>query len=165
MIGHSTRTIEDFIDILKYYDIDEVVDVRTITGSRRNPQYNAENLQKSLEKAGIIYKHIKELGGLRKAQNDSVNLGWENLSFRGYADYMQTTEFEQGLSELQMEIAKHTVAIMCAEAVPWRCHRRLIGDALLIRGYKVVDIFEKGEVRDHELTPFAKVDGCRIIYP
>jgi len=164
-IGHSTRPIEEFIEILQAYEIEMLVDVRTLAGSRHNPQYNGENLSQSLEDNGISYLHMKGLGGLRKTSKDSVNLGWKNPSFRGYADYMQAPEFADNLQEL-IEIAKQKrTVIMCAEAVPWRCHRSLIGDALSIRNIVVEDILSKSSSSPHRMTRFAKVAGTSLTYP
>jgi len=164
-IGHSTRTIEDFLAMLAAQGVQRLVDVRTIPKSRRVPQFNSDALAASLRKHGIDYLHMKSLGGLRHAKKDSVNLGWHNASFRGYADYMATKEFRDGLSHL-LELAreKRTV-IMCAEAVPWRCHRSLIGDALLARGAHVEDIMSATSRREHALTPFARLDGPNVVYP
>lgn len=164
-IGYSTRTIEEFAEILKEYGIEQVVDVRTIPKSRYNPKFDENNLPKALRSVGIKYLHLEKLGGLRHVKKDSKNLGWKNSSFRGFADYMQTDEFEEGLRELIKIAGKNKTVIMCAEAVPWRCHRSLIGDALLVRGIKVTDIFSKGSSKEHEVTPFAKINGKNISYP
>ncbi len=164
-IGHSTRSLGEFIEILQSFSIKLLVDVRTLPGSRRYPQFNGETLAPALAKAGIAYLHIKGLGGLRRAKKDSTNTGWRNASFRGYADYMQTPEFESNLAELIVLARKQRLALMCAEAVPWRCHRSLIADALLARGRKVKDIFSAGKSKPHKLTPFAKVRGKRVSYP
>ncbi|MBY5956899.1 DUF488 domain-containing protein [Membranicola marinus] len=164
-IGHSTRSIENFIAILKNYEISQLVDIRTIPKSRRNPQYGQENLKESLEVEGIQYIHMKDLGGLRPSTGESVNKGWKNQSFRNYADYMQTDEFVSAVNELKELCRAETTAMMCAEAVPWRCHRRLVGDALIVRGEKVWDIFDLNNVREHTMTPFAEVEGKKIIYP
>ena len=151
--------------MLKAYDIAQLVDVRTIPKSRRVPQFNAESLSAALPKLGIEYAHLKTLGGLRHAKKDSINTGWRNTSFRGYADYMGTDEFRQGIERLLKLARTKRTAIMCAEAVPWRCHRSLIGDALLVRGVRVEDIMSATSSREHELTPFAKVHGLEITYP
>jgi len=166
-IGHSTHPIEDFIGMLEARDIERLVDVRTVPGSRHNPQYGESELNNSLRAAGIDYNRIAALGGLRHtpAAVESVNGAWRNKSFRSYADYMQTPEFADGVDELIALATTRTVAIMCAEAVPWRCHRSLIGDALLIRGIQVVDIMSKTSAKPHALTAFAKVDGDRVWYP
>lgn len=164
-IGHSTHELEEFIALLKSYKISLLADIRTMPGSRRVPQFNRENLQPALEKEGIQYLHIKKLGGLRHTTKESVNTGWRNKSFRGFADYMQTAEFEEGLQELIVLAQKQVTALMCAEAVPWRCHRSLVGDALLVRGFEVKDIFSEKKEAEHKLTSFAEVDGKKIIYP
>jgi uncharacterized protein (DUF488 family) len=164
-LGHSTRTIEEFLTILKAHRVELLVDVRSIPKSRRVPQFNSDALAASLCEQGIEYVHLKSLNGRRHAKKDSINTGWRNASFRGYADYMATDEFRNGVEGLmQLASAKRT-AIMCAEAVPWRCHRSLIGDALLIRGLNVQDIMSATSVRSHEMTPFAQVNGSQISYP
>jgi Protein of unknown function, DUF488 len=164
-IGHSTRSIEEFLSILEAHGVERLVDVRTIPKSRRVPQFNSEALATSLREQGIEYVHLKSLGGLRKAKKDSVNTGWRNASFRGYADYMAGDEFRAALERLLQLASEKRTAIMCAEAVPWRCHRSLIGDALLVRGVKVEDILTARSRREHELTSFAKVLGVDISYP
>lgn len=163
-IGHSTRTIEQFIALLKAHDIEELVDVRTIPKSRHNPQFGEEELAASLQEAGIAYKHLALLGGLRRTSKDSVNLGWQNTSFRGFADYMATVEFRIGLDELTALAEKKTVAIMCAEAVPWRCHRSLIADALTVQGWQVLHIQSRKMASPHELTTFLKVQDGKLTY-
>jgi uncharacterized protein (DUF488 family) len=164
-IGHSTRTLDELIRILKHFGIEAVADVRIIPRSRTNPQFDKDALGPALEQTGIDYIHMKDLGGLRKPREDSTNTGWENESFRGYADYMQAPRFEQALAEL-VDLAgrKHTV-IMCAETLPWRCHRSLIADALVARGFDVVDIFSERESRPHKLTSFAQVKDGKVTYP
>ncbi len=164
-VGHSTHPIEEFIRMLKAYRIDEVVDVRTIPGSRYNPQFNEENLREELGKHGIGYVWMKALGGLRHTTKASVNAAWKNSSFRGYADYMQTPGFARAISELIGLGKEKRIAIMCAEVVPWRCHRSLIGDALLARNVEVIDILGERSSKPHRLTPWAKVDGDRVTYP
>ena len=164
-IGHSTHPIEAFIDILKTYDIRLVADVRTIPKSRHNPQYNSAELAKSLKDHGISYEHMPGLGGLRHAKKDSINMALENTSFRGFADYMQTEDFERGLNTLIEKAETQSTVIMCAEAVPWRCHRSLIGDALLARGITVMDIMNKTSAKEHKLTAFAEVHGLTVTYP
>lgn len=164
-IGHSTRTIEEFLAILAAHGIERLIDVRSIPKSRRVPQFNSDELAASLREKGIEYVHMKSLGGLRHAKKDSANLGWRNASFRGYADYMATAEFRAGIARL-LELAREKrTAIMCAEAVPWRCHRSLIGDALLVRGVGVEDIMTTNSLRSHTLTPFARVEGEAVTYP
>lgn len=164
-IGHSTRPIKEFISILKAFDIKLVADLRTIPKSRYNPQFNSDVLTKSLKNNGINYVHMAGLGGLRHPQKDSLNAAWKNMSFRGFADYMQTEDFKKSLTTLIETAKKQQTTIMCAEAVPWRCHRSLIGDALLIRGMKVVNIMSESTRKEHNLTPWAKVNGTRITYP
>ncbi len=164
-IGHSTRTIEQFLELLKAHGIQQIVDVRTVPKSRHNPQFSKEALAASLEQAGIAYTHLEKLGGLRHTSKDSVNLGWQNASFRGFADYMATPEFQAGLDELKALAEKKTVAIMCAEAVPWRCHRSLIADALTIQGWQVLHIQSRKTASLHELTPFLKVQDGKLTYP
>lgn len=164
-IGHSTRTLDDFINILQKLGITTVVDVRTIPRSWHNPQFNEAHLKVALHEYSIDYVHLTALGGLRHATRNSINTGWHNASFRGYADYMQTNEFENGLDKL-IDLAKtNRIAIMCAESLPWHCHRSLIGDALLVRHFDVEDIYTKTSQKPHILTSFAKVHGTRITYP
>jgi len=164
-IGHSTRTLEEFIGLLQKHAVSRVIDVRTVPRSRHNPQFNKASLPGSLKKAGLSYVYLPGLGGLRHARRDSVNLGWHNASFRGYADYMQTPEFEKSLEELVQWAKQDRIALMCAEAVPWRCHRSLIADALLVRGIRTEDIMSPTRRQVHTLTPFAKVRGSTITYP
>ena len=164
-VGHSTHSIEDFISILRAHGIRQLVDVRTVPGSRRNPQFNREELARSLTAADIAYRHMPGLGGLRRAKADSTNTGWRNASFRGYADYMQTAGFRESLEQL-IEIARTTpTAIMCAEAVPWRCHRSLIADALQAREIDAIEILSATQSRPHKMTPFARVNGAEVTYP
>ncbi len=163
-IGHSTRSAAEFVALLRAHGITRLVDVRTVPRSSHNPQFNRETLPQTLAKAGIEYTHMKGLGGLRHARKDSLNTGWRNAGFRGYADYMQTAEFEQHLAELTALAKRERAAIMCAEAVPWRCHRSLLADALLVRGFDVQDIIGPGAARPHQLTPFAQVEGTKITY-
>jgi uncharacterized protein (DUF488 family) len=164
-IGHSTRPIDEFIRILQSHGIGQLVDVRSIPRSRHNPQFNLENLPGSLQAAGIQYRHMPGLGGLRHARRDSINTGWRNASFRGYADYMQVPQFRDALQQLIELAAQSQAAIMCAEAVPWRCHRSLIADALQVRGITVLNILSMAEAKPHVLTSFAKVDGVEVTYP
>lgn len=164
-VGHSTHPGEEFIRILQAHGIRRLVDVRTIPKSRRNPQFNRENLAASLAAPGIDYRHLPGLGGLRHPRKDSTNTGWRNASFRGYADYMQTPEFEDNLKKLIGIASAAPTAIMCAEAVPWRCHRSLIADALLARGIHVEEILSAAKSQPHTMTPFAKVQGERVSYP
>ena len=164
-IGHSTLPIERFLAILAAYGIEQLADVRTVPRSRRNPQFSADALRQSLQTAGIAYVPFGELGGLRKPRADSPNSGRRNASFRGYADYMQTDEFANGLERLIGLAAERRTAIMCAEAVPWRCHRSLVADALEARGIGAVEIFNETSYRDHPMTPFARVSGTAVTYP
>ncbi len=164
-IGHSTRPLEVFIDLLKTHGVRMIVDVRTVPRSRHNPQFNLETLPETLKSARIGYRHMAGLGGLRHARHDSLNMGWRNSSFRGFADYMQTEEFEKNLMKLIGLVRRKRICLMCAEAVPWRCHRSLIADALQARGLLVGHITSKSQPQLHKLTPFARVDGTRITYP
>ena len=164
-IGHSTRTLDTFIEMLCAHGVKHLADVRTIPRSRHNPQFNRDTLPEALRLKGIAYSHIAGLGGLRHARPDSPNTGWHNASFRGFADYMQTPEFEAGLEKLIELAARAQTVIMCAAAVPWRCHRSLIADALKVRGVQVEHIMSTSRTQPHLLTPFAKVSGIRITYP
>ncbi|MBU6214480.1 DUF488 domain-containing protein [Patescibacteria group bacterium] len=164
-IGHSTRTIEQFIALLKAHGVEKIVDVRTIPKSRHNPQFNEDDLRRSLARAKIRYEHLKKLGGLRHSRKDSQNLGWINTSFRGYADYMQTEDFTRGLDRLKTIALKQPTAIMCAEAVPWRCHRSLIADALTKQKWNVFHIQSGKTTPKHRLTPFLRMRRGMITYP
>jgi len=164
-IGHSTHPIEEFVDILRAHGVEFVADVRTIPKSRHNPQYNSDALAALLHERAIGYEHVPGLGGLRHAEKASVNMAWQNASFRGFADYMQTEEFDAGLMQLIHIAGKHKTVIMCAEAVPWRCHRSLIADALLARGITAMDIMSKTAAKAHTMTPWAHVMGTTITYP
>ena len=164
-IGHSTRSLREFADLLGSYGVKQIVDVRSVPKSRHNPQFNGEDLKQSLKQEGIRYKHIRKLGGLRHSKKGSLNLGWRNPSFRGYADYMSTPEFSAGLDELMCIASLRETAIMCAEAVPWRCHRTLIADALIKKGWSVRDIMTRTSAPKHRLTPFLKVRKGQLIYP
>ncbi len=164
-IGHSTRSGRDVINLLKKEGIKAVIDVRSVPRSAFNPQFNSDIFPGELSKEGIEYIYMKGLGGLRKPEKDSVNTGWNNASFRGFADYMQTPEFEQNIEELLKTASQKKVAIMCAEAVPWRCHRLLISDALTVRGVKVEHIMGVKGLQAHELTPFLKAEGTKLTYP
>ena len=164
-IGHSTRTWKEFLELLRAHGIERVVDVRSIPRSRHNPQFNRETLSKKLQGARIGYVHLRSLGGLRHARRDSLNKGWRNASFRGFADYMQTPEFMKGLQRLIKLAKQKKTAIMCAEAVPWRCHRSLIADALAVRGIRAAHIVSGKRVQVHTITSFARVRGDRILYP
>jgi uncharacterized protein (DUF488 family) len=164
-IGHSTRPINEFINLLTVHGVQRLIDVRTIPQSRHNPQFGREQLSSSLERAGIQYTHMPGLGGLRRPRKDSLNTGWRNTSFRGYADYMQTPEFEAHLSRCIGLAKEERVALMCAESVPWKCHRSLIADALLARGIDVREITGTADARPHGLTPWARVDETKVTYP
>ena len=164
-IGHSNHPFGEFVELLTTHAIKEVVDVRTIPKSRHNPQFNEKRLAASLKKKGIRYRRIEALGGFRPVRKDSKNLGWHNLSFRGYADYMSTEEFAEGLTELETTAKKQRTAIMCAEALPWRCHRSLIADALTKQKWEVLDIMSRASASKHRLTPFLRVRGGKCIYP
>jgi uncharacterized protein (DUF488 family) len=164
-IGHSTRPIDEFVGLLRTHGIQQLVDIRTIPKSRRNPQFNADSLAASLAAAEIAYLHMKDLGGLRHPRRDSINLGWHNVGFRGFADYMQTPEFAQALDHAIRLTERAPTALMCAEAVPWRCHRSLVADALVVRGIHVLEIVSAAPPKEHVLTPFAHVRGTRVTYP
>ena len=164
-IGHSTRTIEEFVHLLRVHGATCVVDVRTVPRSAHNPQFDKASLARCLKKSGLKYVHMPGLGGLRHAKRDSPNGGWRNASFRGYADYMQTPEFEESLEEAIRTAKQDRIALMCAEALPWRCHRSLIADALLVRGVRTEDIMSATRRQVHTLTPFAQVQGTTIAYP
>jgi uncharacterized protein (DUF488 family) len=164
-IGHSTRAIDEFLSLLKTNGIEQLIDIRTIPKSRHNPQFNSAALARALHNANIGYLHLKELGGLRHPRADSPNTGWRNASFRGYADYMQTKEFEKALGRAVELASQKRTALMCAEALPWRCHRSLVGDALLVRGIEVLDIVSSSPPTSHKLTLFAHVQGRQITYP
>lgn len=164
-VGHSTLPIERFIALLATYGIERLADIRTVPRSRHNPQFNGDALADSLREAGIEYVPMQALGGLRRPNKASINGGWRNANFRGYADYMQTDAFEHALEMLIGVSREKRVAIMCAEAVPWRCHRSLVADALCARGVEVVEILSESSSRLHKVTPFAHVEGERVTYP
>ena len=164
-LGHSTRPIDEFIGLLRAHQISLLVDVRTIPRSRYNPQFNMDTLAQSLRDAGLQYRHLPELGGLRKPKKDSFNDGWRNASFRGYADYMQTEEFLNALEALTADSRLQPTAIMCAEAVPWRCHRSLIADALVSRGWDIRHIMSPEKATAHVLTSFVHFEKGRLTYP
>jgi len=153
------------MELLKIYGIKEVVDVRSIPKSRHNPQFNEETLMQSLQLSHIRYRRLEKLGGLRHSKKDSINLGWYNVSFRGFADYMATPEFSEGLEALMKIASKRETAIMCAEAVPWRCHRSLIADALIKKGWLVRDIMSRTSATKHRLTPFLQIKRGQLVYP
>jgi uncharacterized protein (DUF488 family) len=164
-IGHSTRPIDEFLQMLHAHAVQRLVDVRTVAGSQRNPQFGKGALKNALEASGIEYLHMKSLGGLRRPRPDSINAGWKNASFRGYADYMQTEEFDAALDDLIKLAGEKRTAIMCAEAVPWRCHRSLVADALVARGVPVEHIMSETRRDPHRFTAFAKRTGVCITYP
>jgi len=164
-IGHSTRTLEEFTQLLKTYGVTLLVDVRTVPRSRHNPQFNKETLPASLKPEGVRYIHMPEIGGLRRPKRDSVNLAWRNTGFRGYADYMQTKEFTDNLLKIIALARENCLALMCAEALPWRCHRSLISDALVVRHVKVQHIISAASCLSHELNETAQVEGTKITYP
>jgi uncharacterized protein (DUF488 family) len=164
-LGHSTLPIERFLALLQTYAVERLVDIRTIPRSRHNPQFNSDALAESLAAIGIDYRHMQALGGLRHARKDSPNGGWRNDSFRGYADYMQTEAFGKAVETLIALGRDKRTAIMCAESVPWRCHRSLVADALEVRGAPAVEILSESNWRMHPLTPFARVEGLQITYP
>ena len=164
-IGHSTRPIDTLIELLRAHRVARLIDVRTYPRSRRNPQFNREALPEPLVAAGISYAHLPALGGRRTPRADSINTAWREDGFRGYADYMQTPEFSAGLDALVAEAARQPTAIMCAEAVPWKCHRSLISDALAARGIEVRHITALDRTEPHRMREFARIEGDRVIYP
>ena len=165
-MGFSTRPWEETVQILQAFKIERLIDIRTLPGSRRTPQFNQENLMKELPGAGIEYIHMKTLGGLRKpVKGMSANAAWRNEGFRGFADYMQSEGFQTALHELIERIREKTSVYVCTEAVFWRCHRQLVSDALFVRGFKVGHIFTAAKVEPHRLTDFATVSGMKITYP
>jgi uncharacterized protein (DUF488 family) len=164
-IGHSTRTLPEFVEMLKAYHVTLVVDVRSVPRSRHNPHFNKEPLPNALKLEGVNYVHMPEIGGLRRLKPDSVNTAWRNKSFKGYADYMQTKEFAENLLNLIALARENCVVVMCAEALPWRCHRSLISDALVVRNVRVEHIISKDSVIRHELTEWTHVEGTKVTYP
>ena len=164
-VGHSTRELNEFVELLRSYGIKRLVDIRTIPRSRHNPQFNQDTLGKYLRNRRIGYRHMKKLGGLRHARADSPNIGWHNPSFRGFADYMQTPDFVAALAKLVALAREKPTAIMCAEAVPWRCHRSLIGDALVVRGVDIMDIYSLKNAKPHAIMPMARIHGTQVSYP
>jgi len=164
-IGHSNHPLDDFISLLHANNVTHILDVRTVPRSRHNPQFNKDTLPECLRAAGIDYSHLPGLGGLRRTHAQSPNAGWRNASFRGYADYMQTAEFADNVEQVAALSRLQRCALMCAEAVPWRCHRSLIADALTVRQVRVEDIIGTRGRKVHVLTPWARVDGLGITYP
>ena len=164
-VGHSTRLLAEFIALLKAHSVARLIDVRTVPRSRHNPQFDRDSLRAALAADGIGYDHVAGLGGFRRTHPGSPNTGWRNASFRGYADYMQTPEFAKHLADLIAGATRERLVLMCAEAVPWRCHRSLIADALMVHGLRVEEIINGTRRRIHKLTPFASVSGTVITYP
>lgn len=164
-VGHSTRTLDELVALLRAFDISVLADIRTIPRSRHNPQFNGDALRSTLRSRRLRYVHLPELGGLRRPRKDSPNTGWRNASFRGFADYMLTEDFEAGIAKLHALTAEGRVALMCAEAVPWRCHRSLVADALTARGAHVEHIASAKRSTPHRVTAFAEVEGTHVTYP
>jgi len=164
-LGHSTRPLSEFVAILKAHSVARIIDVRTVPRSRHNPQFDRDTLPAALADEGIGYEHTAGLGGFRRTHVGSLNTGWRNLSFRGYADYMQTPAFSEQLADLIAKANRERIALMCAEVVPWRCHRSLIADALVVHGFRVEEIISETRRQIHHLTPFAVVHGTVITYP
>ena len=164
-VGHSTRPLAEFIALLAAHSVSRLIDLRTVPRSRHNPQFNRDTLPGALEVAGIRYAHVAGLGGFRHTHPGSLNMGWRNASFRGFADYMQTPEFAENLAGLIEQASRERIALMCAEAVPWRCHRSLIADALVVHGIRAEEIISATRLQIHTLTSFARVDGTAIMYP
>jgi len=164
-VGHSTRPLADFISLLTVHAVRRLIDVRTVPRSRHNPQFNRDTFPVALDGAGIRYSHVAGLGGFRHTHPGSPNMGWRNVSFRGFADYMQTAQFAESLSGLIELATREQVVLMCAEAVPWRCHRSLIADALVVRGIRAEEILSPTRTQAHALTSFAKLEGTNITYP
>jgi uncharacterized protein (DUF488 family) len=164
-VGHSTRLLDEFIALLAAHSVNRLIDIRRVPRSRHNPQFNRDTLPAELEGAGIRYSHVAGLGGFRRTHPGSPNTGWRNVSFRGFADYMQTPEFAENLATLIEQAKRERIALMCAEAVPWRCHRSLIADALVVHGVRAEEIIDADRVQVHTLTPFARVNGTVITYP
>lgn len=164
-LGHSTRPMEEFLFLLQAHQVKCVFDIRSIPGSSHCPQFNQESLKASLKRARIGYRHFKDLGGRRSAVKDSKNTGWKKASFRNFADYMQTPAFKRGLEKLEKAAFTKRCALMCAEALPWRCHRSLVADALVVRGWQVLHIFSAKVAKEHQRTSFLKVSRGKLSYP
>jgi uncharacterized protein (DUF488 family) len=164
-VGHSNRTADAFVELLEVHGIRQIADIRTTPYSRRHPHFGKDALEHALDARGIGYRHFPELGGRRRPRADSANTAWQHPGFRGYADYMQTGEFEDGLVRLLEFTKPHATALMCAESVWWQCHRRLLSDALTVRGIAVRHILSSAAPKPHELSEFAMVDGIRVTYP
>jgi len=163
-IGHSTRSLEEFLDLLRAHGVTCLIDVRVAPGSRRHPHFTRDALAAALERSGITYIHMRDLGGWRRPRSDSPHVGWRSEGFRGYADHMDGPAFGKALDDVIARAAAETVVLMCAEAVPWRCHRQLIADALIARGVAVTHILGPGQAQPHTLTPFARLQGTRVVY-
>ena len=163
-IGHSTHSLEEFISILHAYNIELLIDVRSLPGSTKFPQFNKENLEISLPKEGISYKHELILGGRRRTSKSSKNTAWHNASFRGYADYMETDAFKEGIEELKLHAQEKKVVIMCAEVLWWRCHRSLIADELKSEGWTVIHILSANKTEEHRYTAPAKIINGKLTY-
>lgn len=163
-IGHSTRTIEEFLELLFSFNIKILADIRRLPGSRKYPQFDQDELRKSLEENGIQYVYIEDLGGRRPAKKDSKNTTWRNKSFQGYADYMETKCFEHGVKELEKFALEKNTAMMCSEAVWWRCHRSMVSDYLKAKGWEVLHIMSLGKATEHPYTAPARVVGDQVFY-
>ena len=163
-IGHSTHTLVEFVEMLKFFQIEWLADIRSYPGSRRYPHFNKEALEDSLSENNIKYIHFKELGGRRNVRPDSINTGWRNAAFRGYADYMETDVFKEAIIELELLAIKERTAYMCSEAVWWRCHRSLVSDYLKVRGWKVMHIMGTGKAQEHPYTSAARIVKGDLVY-
>lgn len=163
-IGHSTHSLAEFLEMLQSFDIQTLADIRSLPGSRRYPQFNKESLEISLEEVGIHYLHLADLGGRRKVKKESKNTRWNNDSFKGYADYMETAEFETGILNLEHIATQKVTAYMCSEAVWWRCHRSMVSDYLKAKGWNVLHIMAKGKAQEHRYTAPARVVGENVFY-
>jgi uncharacterized protein (DUF488 family) len=164
-IGHSTRTADEFAALLDAHGVRQIADVRTIPQSKRHPHFSRDALDGFLAARGILYRHFPALGGLRRPRPDSINTAWQHPGFRGYADHMQTAEFQRGLHDLAQFALQGPTSVLCAEAVWWQCHRRLLADALVVRGIPVRHILSPAEPKPHELSEFAREEGGGVIYP
>lgn len=163
-IGHSTRALIEFVSLLREFGITRLMDIRIAPGSRRVPHFASDALSRALGECGITYVHLQDLGGRRRPRPDSPHIGWRSASFRGYADHMESTAFRRALDQAMADARRETVALMCAEAVPWRCHRQLVADILTVCGFEVAHILGAGRSQIHNLTPFARVSGLQITY-
>ncbi len=163
-IGHSTRTLPEFVAMLHSFKIELIADIRSFPGSRKFPQFNKEALEISLPQSNIQYVHLKDLGGRRKANPDSKNTGWRHIAFRSYADYMETDSFKDGIKELEKIAVKQRTAYMCSEAVWWRCHRSMVSDYLKLHGWKVMHIMGIGKETEHPYTAPARIVNGELNY-